>query len=71
MTKSYAFYDVEGEHDTWHVQCEWLNETMDLQQETNVQYGIITITNLQDYWQHTSKSSHRLATPTCTNGCFH
>ncbi|KAL9546739.1 hypothetical protein MBANPS3_006516 [Mucor bainieri] len=53
MTKSYAFYDVADAHDTWHVQCEWFNETMDLEQEANVQYGIITVTNLQDYWQHT------------------
>ncbi|GAN04209.1 hypothetical protein MAM1_0057d03669 [Mucor ambiguus] len=53
MTKSYAFYDVAGEDDAWRVQCEWFNETVDLEQETNVQYGIITITNLQDYWQHT------------------
>ncbi|KAK4513968.1 Ubiquitin-conjugating enzyme E2 6 [Mucor velutinosus] len=53
MTKSYAFYDVVDKHGTWHVQCEWFNETVDLEQETGVQYGIITITNLQDYWQHT------------------
>lgn len=53
MTKSYAFYDVVSQGGAWHVQCEWFNEIMDLEQETNVQYGTITITNLQDYWQHT------------------
>lgn len=58
MTKSYAFYNVVGEHGTWYAQCEWFNETMDLEQQTETQYGIITITNLQDYWQQTSKSSH-------------
>ncbi|KAL7323597.1 hypothetical protein PS15p_210225 [Mucor circinelloides] len=53
MTKSYAFYNVVGDNDDFHVQCEWFNETMDLEQQPNVKYGIMTITNLQDYWQHT------------------
>lgn len=55
MTRSYAFYDVVGDNDDFHVQCEWFNETVDLEQQPNVKYGIMTITNLQDYWQHTSK----------------
>ncbi|CAO0792241.1 unnamed protein product [Mucor circinelloides] len=53
MTKSYAFYNVVGDNDDFHVQCEWFNETVDLEQQPNVKYGIMTITNLQDYWQHT------------------
>lgn len=56
MNKSFAFYDVSCENDTFHVQCEWLNVAVDLDKEdTNAEYGVVTITNLQHYWQCSSK----------------
>lgn len=58
MTKSYAFYDVSSENDSFHIQCEWFNVKVDLDEANssdNVEYGIVTVTNLQDYWQCSSK----------------
>lgn len=58
MTKSYAFYNVSNENDSFHIQCEWFNVKVDLDEENmsdDVEYGIITVTNLRDYWQCSSK----------------
>ncbi|GAA5796684.1 hypothetical protein EDC94DRAFT_617765 [Helicostylum pulchrum] len=63
---NYLFYFYEAiqddEKDTvpetqepYYVQCQWFNETLDLDQETteNPDYCLLTVTDLANYWQIT------------------
>lgn len=58
MDHLYSFYDAVGNDETFHIQCEWLNKTINLDDtsvSTATEYAYITVTDLSKYWHCTSK----------------
>ncbi|KAI7906254.1 uncharacterized protein BX663DRAFT_499398, partial [Cokeromyces recurvatus] len=56
MSCTYSFCDSIVDTETFHIQLEWFNKQLDLndlQISTDTEYGCITVTNLKDYWQRT------------------
>lgn len=58
LYKFYEAQDDDNEEETFCVQCEWYNKSIDLNADSseNEEYCLLTITDLTDYWQITGKS---------------
>ncbi|OBZ83605.1 hypothetical protein A0J61_08345 [Choanephora cucurbitarum] len=52
MVHLYSFYDSVTEKETFHIQSEWLGNKIELnkENESDLDYCFVTITNLVDYW---------------------
>ncbi|KAI8347669.1 hypothetical protein BD560DRAFT_410989 [Blakeslea trispora] len=52
MVHLYSFYDSVAEKETFHIQCEWFGNKVELNKdkECDLDYCLVTITNLNDYW---------------------
>lgn len=65
MTSLFYFYEAldekteedPNESEPFYVQCEWFNETLNLDggPGENQKYCLLTVTDLNDYWQATRK----------------